>query len=302
MAIGLITFDDASRREDLTDILTNISPKETPLLSGLQMGPDATSTLHEYVSDVFASATDSAAEEAAGFTVTDLVAPTRNNNIVQTFLKNIQVSADEVKSRHGGNVSNAFEYQIGKNVTEQAKNIELSLVRGSKASGSSGVARRMEGVINSISTNATTRASGSSLGETTFNDIMDLVKASTDDIADEVYVGTTLRRDISAFTGNDNSRLTANVNDKRLVNSIDVYVGDFGMHKIFWHRNLVNTANAKELLAIKNSTYALSWFDRMSVTRLPSESVDRSRAQAISKLTLEARGEKASAFVDGFTA
>ena len=301
MAIGLITFDDTSRREDLTDILTNISPKVTPLLSGLQMGPDATSTLHEYVTDVFGAAADSAGAEAAGFTVTDLTAPSRLTNIVQTFLKNIQVSADEVKSRHGGNVSNAFEYQIGKNVTEQAKNIELALMRGSVASGDSGVARRMHGVINSISTNSTTRSSGSSLGETTFNDIIDLIKASTDEVADEVYVGTTLKRDISAFTANSQTRNIA-AGDKRLVNSIDVYEGDFGMHKIFWHRNVVNTANAKEIVAVRNDTFALSWFDRMSVTRLPVESVDRSRAQAISKLTLEARGEKASAFVDGFTA
>ena len=300
MAIGLITFDDTSRREDLTDVLTNISPKETPLLSGLQMGPDATSTLHEYVSDVFSAAAHSASIEGTGFTVTDHVAPTRLVNIVQNFMKDIQVSADEVKSRHGGNVSDAFAYQIGKNVTEQAKNIELSLVRGSKASGSSGVARQMEGVINGISTNATTRVSGSSLGETTFNDIMDLIKASTDNIADEVYVGTTLKRDISAFTANSQTRNIA-ADDKRLVNSVDVYEGDFGIHKIFWHRNLENGVNAKEILAMRNDTYALSWFDRMSVSRLPVESVDRSRAQASSKLTLENRGEKASAFVDGFT-
>ena len=157
----------------------------------------------------------------------------------------------------------------------------------------------MEGVINSISTNATTRASGSSLGETTFNDIMDLIKASTDMVADEVYVGTTLKRDISAFTANSTRNVDAT--DKRLVNSVDVYDGDFGVHKIFWHRNITNSANAKELLAIRNETHALSWFDKMSVTRLPSESVDRSRAQIMAKLTLENRGEAAGAFVDGFT-
>jgi len=41
MAIGLITYQDTSRREDLTDIVTNISPNETPLLSMLKRGPAA---------------------------------------------------------------------------------------------------------------------------------------------------------------------------------------------------------------------------------------------------------------------
>lgn len=45
MAIGLITYQDGSRREDLIDVVTNVSPKETPLLTGLPMGPAAKQTL-----------------------------------------------------------------------------------------------------------------------------------------------------------------------------------------------------------------------------------------------------------------
>jgi len=301
MAIGLITFDDGSRREDLTDILTNLSPQETPLLSGLQEGPDAQNPLHEYVKDTFAAAADNAAAEAVGFTVTDHTAPSRAVNIVQNFFKHIQVSDDQVRTRHGGNVDNAFEYQIGKNLTELAKDVELALMRGSKASGNSGVARRLEGVINGISTNSTTRSSGSSLGETTFNDIIAMVKDDTDEVPDEIYVGTQLRRDISGFSGNSNSRLNIPADDKRLVNSIDVYVSDFGMHKIFWHRNVNNAANAKELVAIRRETWALSFMVRPGVQRLPMESADRQRAQAWAKLTLENRFEQANAVVDGFT-
>lgn len=55
MPIGLITYQDASRREDLVDVITNISPSETPLLSGLGEGSEATQTLHEWLVDSLSS-------------------------------------------------------------------------------------------------------------------------------------------------------------------------------------------------------------------------------------------------------
>jgi hypothetical protein len=32
---GVITYNDAARREDLSDVVTNISPDKTPFLSAL---------------------------------------------------------------------------------------------------------------------------------------------------------------------------------------------------------------------------------------------------------------------------
>jgi len=60
MAIGLITYQDASRREDLIDVVSNVSPSETPLLSGLPMGSPANNTLHQYTTDTFTTYSDNA--------------------------------------------------------------------------------------------------------------------------------------------------------------------------------------------------------------------------------------------------
>lgn len=274
---------------------------ETPLLSGLPTGPMATQTLHEYLSDTFSASGDNAAVEAAAFSAVDLTQPTRLTNITQIFTDYIQVSGTERKVAVGG-TQDPFDYQINKVLVEHAKDIERALMAGSTASGSSGVARRLEGVINGISTNATTRSSGSSLGETIFNDIIELIYASTDTVADEIYVGGTLKRDISGFTGRGaGTEYILDASDPRIFNTADVYVSDFGVHRVFLHREVPNGANAKMLVAIRKDMWQKSWLRPTFVEPLARDG-DRDRAQIISELTLENRGEKASAAVGGFTA
>lgn len=297
MAIGLITYQDASRREDLLDVVTNVSPSETPLLSGLPMGSKATQTLHEYAQDVYAAYSDNAATEGSEFTVADLVAPTRDNNVTQIFKKDILVSETEAVV---DGVENAWSYQLNKGMVELAKDIELAFMAGSRASGSSGVSRRLQGVINSLTSNATTRASGSSLGEVAFNDIMNMIWNNTGEVANEIYVGGTLKRDISGFTASSTKNVDAA--DKRLINSVDIYVSDFGVHKIFLHRNVPNGANAKMLVAINPKYHRQSWL-RAPKQEAIAKSGDHRRASLVAEGTLEntSKGGATGAAVGGFT-
>lgn len=298
MAIGLITYDDASRREDLIDVVTNVSPAETPLLSGLPMGQAARQTLHEFTTDTFAAYGDNANAEGSAFSAVDLTAPARSNNVTQIFIDNVQVSETE-KVVDG--VVNAEQYQINKNMREHAKDIELAIMAGSRASGSSGVARRMAGVINSLTTNATTRASGTSLSETVFNDIMELIWNSTGEVATEVYTGATLKRDISGFTAGNTKNIAAD--DKRLVRAVDVYESDFGLHKIFLHRNVPSDATASTrmgLVAINPNYHKKSFLRPTKMTPIAKDG-DRSRTQIVTEMTLEHRGEATGAYVDGFS-
>lgn len=303
MPIGLITYQDASRREDLVDVITNISPSETPLLSGLGEGSEATQTLHEWLVDSLSSAATNAQVEAVAFTAADLTQPSRLTNKTQIFTDNILVSGTEAAVNVGG-AQGVFEYQIEKNMKEHANDIELALMAGSGASGSSGVARQMNGVLNwyvSIdTTNYSARTSGASLGETTFNDIIDLIYASSDKVADEVYVGATLKRDISGFTAGSTRFISAD--DKRLARPVDVYESDFGVHKVFLHRNVPNGANAKGFLAIKNEMLKISWLKgrRTKVVDLSADG-DRERAMMVSELTLEHRGADTGAYIAGFS-
>jgi len=295
MAAGLITYMDGSRREDLLDVVTNVSPAETPLLSGLPMGGKAMQTLHEYTTDVFASSADNAQIEGADFAVTDLVQPTRANNVTQIARKNIQISGTEEVV---DGVVSVTAYQTNKGVKEHAKDIELAYMAGSRASGSSGVGRRMTGVINALTTNASTRASGSSLGEVAFNDIMELIYGSSNEVATEVYCGATLKRDISGFTAGSTKNVMAD--EKRLINAVAVYESDFGIHKIFLHRDVPAGANAKGLVAINPDYHRQSWLRPTYVKPLASTG-DSERKMILSEGTLEHRGEATGAYIDGFT-
>jgi hypothetical protein len=299
MAIGLISYDDTSKREDLVDILSNVSPQETPLLSGLRKA-SGEGVLHEWLSDTYAASADNASVEASAFTVVDHVQPTRDNNFMQIFYEAVQVSGTEMSIKQG-HAEDPMTYQIAKNMVEHGKDIERALVAGSRASGSSGVARRMSGLLNFVSANYTVRDSGASLGETTFNDILEMIYNQTDSVATEIYVGGTLKRDISQFTAGT-TKFT-DQEDKRLIRPVDIYVSDFGPAKIFLHREVGNGANAKALLAV-NPEYLQIAFLKGRQTKMETleKDGDRERAQIVSELTLEKLADRVHAVVKGFTA
>lgn len=295
MPIGLITYQDASRREDLIDVVSNVSPSETPLLSGLPMGSPATNTLHQYPSDTFTTYSDNAQVESSSFAAVDLTPPSRLSNICQIFIQPVQVSETEIAVK---GVVEPYSYQLQKKLIEHATDIELALMAGSTASGSSGVARRLTGVINGIATNTSTVNSGTSLSITVFGNIMQLIWASSSKVASEVYTGATLKRDISGFTTNVTRYADA---DERMLNTpVEVLYTDFGIHKIFLHRNVPSGANALGLVAVNPEYWRKSYLRPTRTQPLPPDG-DRRRAQIVSELTLEARGEKTSAYFTGFT-
>lgn len=292
----MITYFDAARREDLIDVVTNISPKETPLLSGLPMGSAAKNTLHEWTTVAFDDYTDNAALEGADFSGDTLTAPTRSNNVTQIIKQQVQVSGSEIAVN---GVTDPWQFQIQKSLVEHAKDTELAFMAGSRNSGgSTATARRLQGIINAITTNASTRLSGSSLGETAFNDIMALIWAGTGEVATEVYVGAALKRDISGFTAGS-TKFTAAA-DSRLMNSYSVYESDFGIHKIFLHRNVPTAANNLTLVAINPKYHRKSYLRPTKVSEL-SRAGDHMRADIISEVTLEHLGEKTGAVFGGFT-
>jgi hypothetical protein len=296
MPIGLITYQDASRREDLTDVVTNISPDETPLLSMLGRGSDARQTLHEYPTDTFASAADNAQVEAADHTAVDHTQPSRASNNTQIFTDNITVS-DTAAVVDG--VVNALEYQMTKNMKEHAKDIELALMAGSRASGASGVARRLTGVINALTSNATTMASASTLSETVYNDIMELVYGSTDQLPDMVFVGGKLKRAISAFAGASSGAITIPAAEVTRYNKVDFYEGDFGRQRVMLHRDVPNAAAGRSLVAINSNYHKLSYL-RPTTMREIAKTGDAEKRQIVTELTIEHRGEKTGAVVNRF--
>lgn len=299
MAIGLITHMDTSRAEDVVDLITNVAYKSTPLYSGLAEST-ATNTLHEWLTDAYATSADNAIVEGSDATIVDHTQPVRSNNVVQAFRKTLTVSDTErAVNVYGAN--DPYTYQLQKGMVELARDIEKALMAGTRASGASGTARRLSGVIACISTNATARNSGTSLSETEFNDIMAGVwNSGTDQYADEVYVGSYLKRVITSYTAG--STKFANIEaDKRLTNAVDVYEGDFGIHKIFLHREVPSAAGTAALVALDSKKWRVAYLQGRRPQHIPLAKTGSSTKGMIEgELTLESLNEASSAKRTGY--
>ena len=160
---------------------------------------------------------------------------------------------------------------------------------GSQASGATDTARRMTGVINALTTNATTQASATTLTETGYNDLLELVHASTDIFPDMVFVGAKLKRAISGFTGGNTKNLDAN--SMKVTNSVAVYEGDFGIQQIYIHRDVPNAASGRSIVGINSNYHRLSYLRPTQVVDIAKVG-DSDRKMLVSELTIEHTGQK----------
>jgi hypothetical protein len=288
---GLLTYSDQTIREDLTDVITNISPDVTPFLNAIGK-TKADAPLHQYLTDVYGDAADNAQVEGADATAVDLVQPTRLSNLTQIFTKVIKVSGTQQAVNHAG-MDKPFAYQMKKKSVEMAKDMEQALISGTVASGASGSAQRLRGVIATITTNKTAHASGTSLTEDIFNSLVANVFDSTDESPDSIYVGSRMKRAISKFTAGNTKNISAE--SKKLVRPVAIYESDFGVHKVKLSRFI--PANA--VLGTTTDLWKLAVLRPVKYEELAKVG-DSKRGMIVGETTLEGLGEKANFYASGF--
>lgn len=300
MAIGLITPMQAGKTmvEDVVNEITNVSFATTPFYSSLGES-EATNTLHSWLTDTYASSADNAAIEGSDLTFTDAVEPSRSPNIVQLFTKDIRVSDTARAVAHYG-TGDPYAYQKNKKMVEMARDIEKALIVGTTASGSSGVARRLNGAIALITTNKTARNSGTSLSETEFNDIMEGIYTNGSDISvDKGFSGSSLKRAISGYTAGATKYIQAT--DGKLINSYSVYESDFGVVTMYLEREVPTTAGNKGVLLVDSSKWKVAYLTGRRPQHKPLATIgDATRGMLAAELTLEARAEASSAYRSGY--
>ena len=291
---GLISYGDASRREDLIDLIANISPTDTPFTSGLPV-KSAKNTLHEWMKDSLASRASNAQIEGLGATFQALTVPSRVVNCTQIIRKDGMISGTQEAIDHAG-YNDAMAYQVSKNMKEWKNDLEYNTILSTIDTGQSGGARSMKGMVSFISSIATALSSAA-LSETIYNDLVELAWAAGGNV-DEVYVGGFLKRKISDFTAGATKNVDAG--DKRLVRAVDVYESDFGVQKIFLCRELNCTGASTATMCLVDSTHwALAYLRKPKYSALPDDGGDRSRFKIIGEVTLEAGNEGANAKATG---
>lgn len=298
MAWGLQTYQDGGRREDLLDVLGDVSPDETPLLTLLATST-AKGTLHEWMKYNIARPTSVQADvEGSDTTFSDLTQPSRANNITQIIKQGIQVSRTERRVNVAA-TGDPYAFQKADNLRQIKMKMEYAILNAAKASGASGNARQMNGIDAFITTNTTARNSGTSFSETELNDMVADVWTTVDPdkIFDTVLCTFKIKQAIAGFSGNSTRYIDAT--DRRLVKDILVYDSAGGSHRIFAHKDVRNSAGSTTVYGLREDLFRVAYIDKPMFEEL-AKTGDSDKGHWVTELTLESLEERASVKRTGY--
>ena len=241
------TFDAKGIREDLSNIITNIAPDETPYMSNI--GRESISnSLFEFQTDTLAAAAANKqleGDDVASFDA--VVATVRLQNYAQISRKTIILSATEEVVNKAGRRSE-LAYQIAKRGSELKRDQEFTFLNGAvAAAGSTSVARGTASLGAFIKTNVDMQTNGVNPSYTTLPNSARTdgnVRAFTETILKNVIqqvwasggtpkilmVGPVNKQRVSTFAGIASSRFNIDGGAKpaTIVGAVDLYVSDFG--------------------------------------------------------------------------
>lgn len=291
MAWGLITYQDSGRREDLLDLLGDVSPDETPLLTLLGTST-AKNTYHEWMKYNISRPTSVSTDvEGADTTFADLTQPSRTGNITQIIKQSVRVSRTERKVNVAA-MGDPYAFQKADALRQLKMKMEYSILNAAKASGASGSARQMDGVDAFITSVATARNSGTSFSELELNemtaDAYTTVRA--DKVFDTVLCTVKIKQAIAGFAGNSTRYIAAQ--DRRLTKDILVYDSAVGSHSIMHHRDVRNSAGSTTVYGLRLDMHKVAYLDKPVFEELAKVG-DSDRGHWVTEFTLEVLEEKA---------
>jgi len=280
-------------REDLLDLITNISPTETPMLSRFGK-KKADGKYHEWQTDSLAAATKNAIVEGLDSDSTAVNATTRTGNYTQISRK-IWRTTDTMEAVKKAGRASEFSYQMAKNMKELARDMEYALVNGTGASGASGTARELKGVLSWISTNVETGtgAGNEDLTEDMYNDLLQTIYDEGGN-PNVTYANGYQKRKISNFS--TPSTRNINVEDKKLIATVDVYDSDFGLQQIILDRYMPTGT----VVCLQEDLWKVAPLRDVRFKELPDNG-GGPKGQVEAEYTLEALNEKASGKITGLT-
>ena len=295
-------------REDLTDVIYDISPTDTPIMSSIGK-TKATSVTHEWQTDSLAAATTAnALVEGASASEGTITPTTRLANLTQIVGKTVMVSGTLLASDLAGRKSE-MAYQLAKASAEIKRDIETIITANQgQAAGSSGSsARKMGSLLSYIKTNTSkngtsvtgvdpttlgvsTRTDGTTRAftETILKDVIAKVFASGG-TPSALFVSPAQKQVVSGFTGLAAQRYQVPTNGQAtILAGADLYQSDFGVLQIVPNR-FMRTRDA----LILDPEYAALAYLRPFQTNDIAKVGDADKKQILAELTLEVRNEAA---------
>lgn len=304
------SFTAIGNREDLADVIYDISPTETPLSSAISKNR-ATSTYHEWQTDSLRAAGSNIALEGDDATGVTISPTTRVGNICQISQRTVVVTETQ-RSMNSAGRSDEHSYQVSKAGMELKRDMEWALTRNQASSaGGAGTGRALGSLESWLATNKTSVGTGTAQTTPGFSSGVvaaptdssvagTLTKAALDAVIQACWTqggdpktimcGPHNRTIISGFTGISTLQTDAKANaDVTLIGAIDFYKSNFGILKV-----VPNRFQRDQTVFVLDTEYlGIAALRSMKVTPL-AKTGDNSKAQMVHEFTLEVRNEAAS--------
>lgn len=292
------------QREDLTDIIYDISPTETPFMSSIGK-TKATAVYHEWQTDSLAAATTAnAAVEGADATSATLAPTVRLGNYCQIIQKTVQVSGTLDAVNKAGRKSEKA-YQLAKASAELKRDLEtILLANQGRSAGTSTTARKLGSVLSWIKTNSDVGSGGAdpaTIGVSTRTDGTQrtFTEALLKTVVSEVFVsggspkilmvGAAGKQKVSSFAGIAAQRYMAPGNTPTtIIGAADVYMSDFGTMSVVPNRFM----RTRDALVLDPEYAALAYLRPFQTNDL-AKTGDSENTQLLAEVTLEVKNEAA---------
>jgi hypothetical protein len=310
------TYTAIGMRQDLTDVIYDISPTDTPFMSSIGK-TKATAVLHEWQTDSLSAAS------LSNFTVEGATASdgtmsptTRVGNRLQIAQKTVKISGTLQSVDKAGRKSEKA-YQLAKASAEIKRDMETSLLSNQIATdGSSSAARKLgglqawlasnydggtSGVAGASGTTARTDGTNRTFTETILKTVVKEVYASGGN-PKVLMVNPAHKQLVSAFTGIAAQRFMAPANTPTtIISAADVYLSDFGSISVVPNRFMTSTNSCDETAFIVDPDMAAVAYLRPFQTNELAITGDNESTQLLAEYTLEVRNEAAHGIIADIT-
>lgn len=313
------TYQAVGNKDDLSEVIMNIAPTETPFMSQIAGKGTAKGTIHEWQTDSLAAAAANAAIEGDDATYSEPASTVRLRNELQIAQKTAMVTGTQEAVDKAGRDSE-LTYQLMKRAKELKRDIEFALCGvQARAVGSTSAARTFAGIENWFQTNGT--IANGLLGATTgahcasTAGIPDAAAVRTSgDIRDPteamlrtavllawnqggdpttIMCGGVNKQKMSAFVGSTTRTIPMNAADRSHVNALDVYESDFGVHKVVPNRFMRATTRTC-ILVLTPELWSVDYL--RAFRQYPLAKVgDAERRQMLCEFTLVSKQEAGNA-------
>jgi hypothetical protein len=303
-------YDLVGGREDLMNIITNISPTDVPFQSNIGRSK-ATAILHEFQTDALATPASNAVIEGDDSAAEAQVATVRETNRTQISKKVVLVTGTANATTKAGRGKNELSYLLAKSGKELKRDMEVDLTSKNPAVvGDASTARKLRGAEAWIYTNTDYGTSGATTSAGVVTDgtqrvfTETMLKTSLQACFTEggdpdcVMVGPFNKTKVSGFGGIATLyRDTAGSKGQAsIMGAADLYISDWGEVKIVPNR----FQRDRTALIIEKDKWAVAYLRPFRQEKL-AKTGDSDKVHMLVEYTLESKNQKSSGKVADLT-